>query len=158
MSKILDPSNHGYGYQCFCSHPKAEVNSLFGKPLHQRGWIRQHLHHLCMIFFWLNFNSSKHKMLMKKWGFRFSFRFMSRGHRVRRCIGEENIRRIEENGQLVMVTEHRVLDDRRQGHVVIKVRCRPLFLFVCLFVCLFMLFFFHFIFIFRVYTYLFENS
>ncbi|XP_033643889.1 rap guanine nucleotide exchange factor 6-like isoform X2 [Asterias rubens] len=34
--------------------------------------------------------------------------------------GEENIRRIEENGMTVMVTEHRVLDDRRQGHILIK--------------------------------------
>ncbi|XP_038060264.1 rap guanine nucleotide exchange factor 2-like isoform X3 [Patiria miniata] len=34
--------------------------------------------------------------------------------------GEENIRRIEENGQVVMITEHRVLDDRRQGHILIK--------------------------------------
>ncbi|XP_033123031.1 rap guanine nucleotide exchange factor 6-like isoform X11 [Anneissia japonica] len=34
--------------------------------------------------------------------------------------GEENIRRIEENGTVVMVTEHRILDERRQGHVVIK--------------------------------------
>ncbi|XP_072165122.1 rap guanine nucleotide exchange factor 2-like [Diadema setosum] len=34
--------------------------------------------------------------------------------------GEENIRRITEDGQLVMVTEHRVLDERRLGHVVIK--------------------------------------
>ncbi len=61
-------------------------------------------------------------MLMKKW--HFSFRFVHRGRRGRRHIGEENIRRIEENGQLVMVTEHRVLDDRRQGHVVIKVSCQ----------------------------------
>lgn len=36
-------------------------------------------------------------------------------------LGEENIRRIEENGVTVMVTEHRVLDDRRQGHILIKV-------------------------------------
>ncbi|XP_030835372.1 rap guanine nucleotide exchange factor 2 isoform X4 [Strongylocentrotus purpuratus] len=34
--------------------------------------------------------------------------------------GEENIRRISEDGVLVMVTEHRVLDERRFGHVVIK--------------------------------------
>ncbi|XP_071952178.1 rap guanine nucleotide exchange factor 6-like isoform X2 [Antedon mediterranea] len=36
--------------------------------------------------------------------------------------GEENIRRIEENGKVVMVTEHRILDERRQGHVVIKAK------------------------------------
>ncbi|XP_063969691.1 rap guanine nucleotide exchange factor 2-like isoform X3 [Lytechinus pictus] len=34
--------------------------------------------------------------------------------------GEENIRRISDDGELVMVTEHRVLDERRYGHVVIK--------------------------------------
>ena len=37
--------------------------------------------------------------------------------------GEENTRRIEENGQTVLVTEHRVLDGgNRKGHIVIRVR------------------------------------
>ena len=36
--------------------------------------------------------------------------------------GEENTRRHEENGKLVLVTERRVLDGgNRQGHIVIKV-------------------------------------
>ena len=36
--------------------------------------------------------------------------------------GEENTRRIEENGQTVLVTEHRVLDGgNRKGHIVIRV-------------------------------------
>ena len=45
-----------------------------------------------------------------------------RSFHCRFILGEENIRRIEENGITVMVTEHRVLDDRRQGHILIKVR------------------------------------
>ncbi len=36
--------------------------------------------------------------------------------------GEENTRRVEENGETVLVTEHRVLDSgNRKGHIVIRV-------------------------------------
>lgn len=45
---------------------------------------------------------------------------------------EKNTHKVEEEGEIVMVKEHRELDrsGTRKGHIVIKVNCFPFFLLI----------------------------